>query len=117
MGFANLASALLLLVAISWVGGPAEAQTVLYDAPINKWVTTFLPMLDNNGLVWAPDDLRLYATSVDGTVAALDPDNGTIAWTFQPTGDGTIPFSCNGEASFAADGSSVIYAVTEGDVW
>jgi hypothetical protein len=73
-------------------------------------------MLDNNGLVWAPDDLRLYATSVDGTVAALDPDNGTIAWTFQPTGDGTIPFSCNGEASFAADGSSVIYAVTEGDV-
>jgi outer membrane protein assembly factor BamB len=116
MGFANLASALLLLVAISWVGGPAEAQTVLYDAPVNKWVTTFLPMLDNNGLVWAPDDLRLYATSIDGTVAALDPDNGTIAWTFQPTGDGTIPFSCNGEASFAADGSSVIYAVTEGDV-
>ena len=107
----------LLLVAVALVGGPAKAQTVLYDAPVNKWVTTFLPMLDNNGLVWAPDNLRLYATSIDGTVAALDPDNGTIAWTFQPTGDGTIPFSCNGEVSFAADGSSIIYAVTEGDSW
>jgi len=104
-------------LALAALVGPAYAQTVLYDTPANKWVQTFLPMGDNNGLVWAPDDLLLYATSIDGTVAAINPDDGTIVWTFQPTGDGTVPFSCNGEVSFATDASSIIYAVTEGDFW
>lgn len=105
------------LTLAAFVVRPTKGQTVLYDAPVAQWVQTFLPMTENNGLVWAPDDLLLYATSMDGTVGAMSPDDGSIAWTFQPTGDGTVPFLCNGEVSFAVDMSSVIYAVTEGDIW
>lgn len=65
-------------LAVAAVAGIASAQTVLYDAPVSQWVQTFLPMTDNNGLVWAPDDLLLYATSMDGTVAALNPDTGEL---------------------------------------
>jgi hypothetical protein len=36
---------------------------------------------------------------------------------FQPSGDGTVPFSCNGEVDFNSAGDTVIYAVTEGDIW
>lgn len=115
MGFVK--TALVLVAAVVGGGGPANAQTVLYDAPVNLWVTTFLPMLDGNGLVWAPDDLLVYAASVDGHVAAIHPDDGNITWMFQPTGDGTVPFSCTGEVSFAADATSFVYAVTEGEIW
>lgn len=114
MGFVNRALALAAVVGAPIV---TNAQTILYDAPVNLWVQTFLPMGDNNGLVWAPDDLLLYATSLDGVIGAFNPDDGSLAWSFQPTGDGTVPFTCNGEVSFSVDETSVIYAVTEGDNW
>ena len=97
--------------------GSAKAQTSFYDNPVPLWQTAFLPMGDNNGLVWAPDDSLLYATAQDGTVAALNPDNGETYWSWLPAGDGTVPFSCNGEVSFSSDGSSVVVAITEGDSW
>jgi hypothetical protein len=74
-------------------------------------------MLDNTGLVWAPDDSAVYATSSDGAVALFSPDDGTVLGEFQPSGDGTVPFSCNGEVDFNSAGDTVIYAVTEGDIW
>mmetsp|Transcript_13067 Transcript_13067/g.23681 ORF Transcript_13067/g.23681 Transcript_13067/m.23681 type:complete len:511 (-) Transcript_13067:207-1739(-) len=92
--------------------GSARAQ---FDNPVPKWTATFRPMLDNTGLVWAPDDSAVYATSSDGAVALFSPDDGTLLGEFQPSGDGTVPFSCNGEVDFNSAGDTVIYAVTEGD--
>jgi len=92
--------------------GSARAQ---FDNPVPKWTATFRPMLDNTGLVWAPDDSAVYATSSDGAVALFSPDDGTVLGEFQPSGDGTVPFSCNGEVDFNSAGDTVIYAVTEGD--
>lgn len=94
--------------------GSARAQ---FAEPVPKWTATFLPMLDNNGLVWAPDDSAVYATSSDGTVGLFSPDDGTSFGTFQPTGDGTVPFTSNGEVDFNSAGDTIIYAVTQGDTW
>jgi hypothetical protein len=103
-------AAVLALAAI----GSVKAQ---FAEPVPKWTATFLPMLDNNGLVWAPDDSSVYATSSDGTVGLFNPDDGTSLGTFQPPGDGTVPFTCNGEVSFNSVGDTIIYAVSEGDSW
>jgi WD40 repeat protein len=111
MAFSKAALALVALAA------SAKAQTSFLPEPRPKWVMAFSPMLDGNGLVWAPDDTLVYATAADGTIGAFNPENGEIYNTFQPTGDGTVPFSCNGEIDFSSDGNSLIYAVTEGDTW
>lgn len=106
--------ATLALVALI---GSSKAQTEFFDAPQPTWTTTFLPMADNNGIVWAPDDSLIYATSSDGTLGLFNPDDGTLYNQFQPSGDGTTPFFCTGEVSFNSAGDTVIYAVTEGDTW
>jgi len=94
-----------------------SASTVYRDSPVPIWTLAFLPMADNNGLVWALDNSLLYATSSDGTVGAFNPDTGELYNSFQPTGDGTVPFSNNSEVDFLSDGSTFIYAVMEGDNW
>jgi hypothetical protein len=111
MAFTKAALALVALV------GSAKAQTTFLADPVPLWTTTFSPMADNNGLVWAPDDSLLYATAANGTLGAINPDTGELYNSFQPSGNGTVPFTCNGEVSFSTtdDGSTVIYAVTEGD--
>jgi outer membrane protein assembly factor BamB len=69
-------------------------------------------MGQGNGIVVAPDNSLLYATASDGTLGALNPADGSVAWSFKPTTDSTF-LNGNGQASVAMDGSYVVYGVTE----
>jgi hypothetical protein len=61
-----------------------SGRALQFADPVPKWTATFRSMLDNTGLVWAPDDSAVYATSSDGAVALFSPDDGTLLGEFEP---------------------------------
>ena len=99
-------TAALALAAIAASNG----QTTFLPGPETKWSTDFLPMGQGNGIVVTSG--ALYATASDGTVGAMNPSDGSVMWTFKPTTDSTF-LNANGEVSVAADGSYLVYGVTE----
>lgn len=102
--------ALVLVAALT--AGSCHGQTTFLDAPQLVWSTDFKPMEKGNGIVVSPDNTRLYATASDGTIGAMDPSDGSVAWTYKPTLASTL-LNGNGQASISEDGSFLAYAVTE----
>jgi outer membrane protein assembly factor BamB len=97
--------------------GSVRCQPQFNDTPTEKWKSSVPPMGLGNGIVVSPDSQVVYATSEDGTVSAMDPDDGNVTWSYQPLGtqgNGTLPLSCNGEISISEDGEFFVYGVTEG---
>lgn len=99
-------------LALAALASSCHGQTSFLAAPEVSWTTDFEPMGQGNGIVLAPDSSLLFATASDGTIGALQPSDGTVEWSFKPSTDSTF-LNANGEASVAADGSFLVYGVTE----
>lgn len=103
---------------IAVLAGSVSCQPQFNDKPTEKWKSSVPPMGLGNGIVVSLDSKVVYATSEDGTVSAMDPDDGNVTWSYQPPGtqgNGTLPLSCNGEISISEDGEFFVYGVTEGE--
>jgi outer membrane protein assembly factor BamB len=100
-------------LAVAALAGSVAGQSSFFTAPEPKWTASFSPMGQGNGVVVAPDNTALYATSTDGSVGAISPEDGSILWTYKPSSDGSFPLNGNGEVSVAVDGSYLVYGVTE----
>jgi outer membrane protein assembly factor BamB len=97
-----------------FIAGTAMAQDSFLDTPTRKWQVTVPPMGEGNGIVMETDDRAVFATSSDGTITALDPDDGSKNWDFQPpAGNGTVPLSSNGQVAISQDKKFMVYSVTE----
>ena len=107
-----LISALFLLAFI--VEG-AKAQDSFLGTPTRIWETTIPPMGQGNAIVAEPDNQAIHATSSDGTISSLNPDNGTVVWNYQPRGsdNSSAPLACNGGIDISNDKKFMIYSVTE----
>jgi outer membrane protein assembly factor BamB len=100
-------------LAVAALAGSVAGQTSFMNAPEPKWTASFSPMGQGNGVVVAPDNTALYATSNDGSVGAFSAEDGSIIWTYKAASGGSIPLTGNGEVSVAVDGSYLVYGVTE----
>jgi outer membrane protein assembly factor BamB len=97
-----------------FIAGTAMAQDSFLDTPTRRWQVTVPPMGEGNGIVMETDDRAVFATSSDGTITALDPDDGSKNWDFQPpAGNGTVPLSSNGQVAISQDKKFMVYSVTE----
>ena len=98
------------VLAVVALAGAVQGQTSFLNAPGRKWKASFSPMGQGNGIVVAPNNDAVYATSSNGSVGAFSPDDGSKLWTFNAPSDGLIG---NGEVSVAVDGSYLVYGYTE----
>ena len=98
------------LLAVVVLARSVQGQTSFLNAPESKWRTTFSPMGQGNGIVVAPGNDAVYATSTNGSIGAFSPDDGSKLWIYMPTSDGVIG---SGRVSVAVDGSYLVYGYTE----
>lgn len=92
----------------------AMAQDSFLGTPSRKWQVTVPPMGEGNGIVMETDDRAVFATSLDGTLTALDPDDGSKNWDYQPpTSSNNVPLSSNGQVAISEDKKFMVYSVTE----
>lgn len=112
MGIKNAALAAMLFAGSVF----GQEEDAFFAEPEPRWTQVFEAMGDNNGIVVSPDNQSLYLTSSLGNLRALNPSTGETYWTYAPTGDGTQPFSTNGEATFSPDGLLVMYTLTTGTI-
>jgi outer membrane protein assembly factor BamB len=96
--------------------GSLRCQPEFNGNSTQKWKSNVPPMGLGNGIVSSLDSQVVYATSANGTVTAMDPDDGNVTWSYQPPGNGDLPLSCNGEIIISEDGKFLVYGVTEGNV-
>jgi hypothetical protein len=100
-------------LAVAALAGSVKSQPSFLNDPEPKWTASFSPMGQGNGVVVAPDNTALHATSNDGSVGAISAEDCRIIWTYKPASGGSIPLTGNGEVSVAIDGSYLVYGVTE----
>lgn len=104
---------LLFVIAITILSTVIKAQDSFLGSPSRKWQVTVPPMGQGNGVVVEPDNKAIFATSADGTISALDPDDGKKVWDYQPGSNNSVPLSSNGEVAISNDKKFMVYSVTE----
>lgn len=93
-----------------------HAQDSFLGSPNRLWEVTVPPMGEGNGVVVEPDNKAIFATSSDGTITALDPDDGEQTWNYQPSAsNGSVPLSSNSQVAISSDKKFMVYSVTESE--
>lgn len=93
-----------------------HSQDSFLGTPTRRWEANVPPMGRGNGVVVEPDGKAIFATSLDGTISALDPDDGARQWNYQPPGSsGSVPLSSNGQVAISSDKKFMVYSVTESE--
>lgn len=107
-------NSLLVIAALFLLVSHTHAQDSFLGSPTKRWDVTVPPMGEGNGIVVEPDNKAIFATSSDGTISALDPDDGKQQWSYQPpASSNSVPLSSNGEVFISKDKKFMVYSVSE----
>ena len=118
--------ALLLLVSLTNVSGqfsdifpPLQDAEIYWEAQINPADspsgTRSPEVLYGNGVFLTPDETKVIATSVGGTISAFDAINGDLLWEYVP--DSGLAISCKSGITFANVDADpyIVYSILENE--
>ena len=110
-----------LFIAISIFFCITQAQELDYlTSPVLKWNSGSVPPLgEGNGVFISPDQSVLMVTSADGSITALNANNGSMIYTSKPAILDNYPSFSTSGVSFGTskyNGDFAVYAVSHGFV-